>query len=202
MKKYVFFGDSVTEANRNKQNTLDLGEGFVFMLDKEFENIEFFNRGIGGQKVNDLLNRVDEDVINLKPDVCFIWVGVNNAWLPYMLNQPSTLKTFFSDYDHLIKEIKKKSSHTEIVLIKPFAVTGEKSSIDMLKDLEVFRADCDRVAKAHHLKIIDIKDEINKQLVFMPAESIFYDGIHPSPLGHEIIKESITDFIRGNLNDI
>jgi lysophospholipase L1-like esterase len=119
-----------------------------------------------------------------------------------LLNQPLTLKSFFKDYELLIKKIKEKTNHTEIVLIKPFAVTGQKSNIDMLKDLDIFRSDCDRLAKEYDLKLIDIKDEINKKLVFMPAESIFYDGIHPSLLGHEIIKTVITDFIRGNLNDI
>ena len=198
MKKYVFFGDSVTEANRNKQNTLDLGEGFVFMLDKEFKNIEFFNRGIGGQKVNDLLNRVDEDVINLKPDVCFIWIGVNNAWLPYMLNQTSTLKTFFSDYDHLIKEIKKKSSHSEIVLIKPFAQIGVKVDIKILTDLEIFRNDCERLSDKYQLTLIDIKDDINKYSINHQDVSLFSDGIHPTTKGYEVITKTLEKFIKGS----
>jgi lysophospholipase L1-like esterase len=202
MKKYVFFGDSVTEAHRNKENSSDLGEGFVYLVSKEFNNIKFFNRGISGHRVNDLLKRVNDDVINLKPDVCFIWIGVNDAWIPYFLNQPSSIKSFLGDYEQLIREINEKLSNTEIVLIKPFALHSERATADILRDLEVFRNDCDILARKYKLKVIDIKNEINSQLVLMSADSIFSDGIHPTPLGYEMIKNVISNFIRGNLNDI
>jgi acyl-CoA thioesterase I len=202
MKKYVFFGDSVTEANRNKNDSLDLGEGFVYLLSKEFNNIEFFNRGISGHRVNDLLKRVNDDVISLKPDVCFIWIGVNDAWLPYLLNQSSTLKSYYSDYNKLINRIKRGSINTEIVLIKPFAIYSDISNEDVLRDLEVLRSDCQKLANHHGLKIIDIKDEINKQLVLMPAKSVFHDGIHPTQFGYKIITDVISRFIRGNLYDL
>ena len=124
MKTYLFYGDSVTEAGRDKENIFDLGHGFVYFLDQTFKDINFMNKGIGGQRVKDLIIRLDADVIQMKPDVCFILIGVNDAWLPYRLNQKSSLQTFRGDLKHLIKEIKNISGFlyftSSIILRCPF----------------------------------------------------------------------------------
>lgn len=202
MKKYLFFGDSVTEAGRDKSKPYDLGHGFVYFLSQEFREIKFINKGIGGQRVKDLINRLDADVIDLNPDICFILIGANDAWLPYRLNQESSLKTFRNSFETLIKTIIKKLDHTEIVLIKPYAIDIQKSNQNVIIDLEVFRNDYKFIAKKYNLAILDIKESMEKQLESFSAETLFYDGIHPTKLGHEIIKDVITSFIRGNLNDI
>ncbi|BCR36845.1 SGNH/GDSL hydrolase family protein [Mariniplasma anaerobium] len=202
MKNYLFFGDSVTEAGRDKSNPSDLGHGFVYFLSQEFREIKFINKGIGGQRVKDLINRLDIDVINLNPNVCFILIGVNDAWLPYRLNQGSSIHTFRNSLDVLIKTIIEKSDHTEIVLIKPYAIAIQKSNENMIIDLAAFRNDYDLIGKKYNLPVIDIKETIEKQLKVVPADTLFYDGIHPTKLGHQIIGKIIEDYIRGNLHDL
>ena len=62
--KIVFFGDSVTDADRDRANPDDLGKGFVLFAanklrllypEKEFKIV---NRGIGGDRTANLLERV------------------------------------------------------------------------------------------------------------------------------------------------
>ncbi|MCD4827604.1 MAG: hypothetical protein K8Q99_07495 [Acholeplasmataceae bacterium] len=202
MKKFLFFGDSVTESGRDKTNACDLGHGYVYFLSQVFNDINFINKGIGGQRVKDLINRLDDDVIKFSPDVCFILIGVNDAWLPYMLNQASSLHTFKADFEELIKSIINKLEHVEIVLIKPYALPIDKSNDDVIKDLSVFRDDYETVAKKYSLPILDMKDTMEKSLALMPAESLFYDGIHPTKLGHQIISQMIENYIKGHLYDL
>lgn len=197
MKKIVFFGDSVTEAHRQLKNDKDLGQGFIFSLQDIFRHISFYNKGIGGQRIKDLLMRVNEDVISLGPDLCFIWIGVNDAWLPYLLGFESSFDTFSKDYNKLIKQIKDADKETKIVLIKPFVLPIGQVTLDILQDVDKYRTYVDDIAKANHLDVVDIKNDIEKQLVLMLGEHLFYDGIHPTPEGYQVITDVLKQYLEG-----
>lgn len=196
MIKIVFFGDSVTEAHRNIIDHNDLGQGYVFNLSKRYDNILFYNRGISGQRIKDLLLRVENDVISIHPNYCFIWIGVNDAWLPYLLNQASSINSFLSDYKDLVKTIKENSQETKIVLIKPFAVTIGHVSVKIYEDIELFRKQTEIVSSTYELDCIDIKNDVEQRLRFMPANLLFHDGIHPTQKGYEVITEVINQYLK------
>jgi len=197
MKNVVFFGDSVTEAHRNIKDHKDLGQGFVFSLQDIFKHISFYNKGIGGQRIKDLLIRVNEDVISLGPDLCFIWIGVNDAWLPYLLGFEPSFDTFSKDFTKLIKQIKDAHKETKIVLIKPFVLPIGQVTLDILQDVDKYRTFVDEVAMMYDLDVIDIKDDIEKQLVLMSGEHLFYDGIHPTPKGYQVITDVLKQYLEG-----
>ena len=44
------------------------------------EGISFLNKGISGNRIVDLYARIKSDVINLKPDVISVLIGVNDTW--------------------------------------------------------------------------------------------------------------------------
>lgn len=199
MKKTVFFGDSVTEAHRNIKDDRDLGQGFIYLLDKMYPQFKFYNKGVGGQKVLDLLKRVDSDVIDLKPDICFIWIGINDAWLPYLLHQPHTKESFVKDYQSLISHLQESVKQMKLVLIKPFALPIGHVSIEVYKDLEMFRTFVDDIGEKNNLDVIDIKKDIESQLVLMPGDTLFYDGIHPTPKGYQVIKDVIDSYLKEHI---
>ena len=85
MKRILFQGDSITDANRSRENEAWKGEGYPTLITAKlgFEHpneYEFINRGISGNRVVDLLARVKSDMINLKPDYMSILIGVNDVW--------------------------------------------------------------------------------------------------------------------------
>ncbi len=202
MHKYVFFGDSVTEAHRNIDNPDDLGQGFVLNLSKLDKKTKFYNRGIGGQRIKDLLNRYREDVVALDPDVCFIWIGVNDAWLPYLLNQYRSIDSFFSDYKKLITHIKEDLKKTKIVLIKAYAIPIGHVSFNVHEDIEIIRKQTEEVSSFFNLDVIDIKNAIEEELRYRPANQLFHDGIHPTLKGYEIITSVIEKYIKEYTNDL
>ena len=88
MIKILFQGDSITDSNRAKDEKWAekyQGSGYPVLVAAELgyrhpEKYCFMNRGISGNRVVDLLARVKCDLINLKPDVVSILIGVNDAW--------------------------------------------------------------------------------------------------------------------------
>lgn len=83
--RIVFFGDSITEWGCDKSNPDSLGHGYVSivaadLLDRSPElELHFYNRGVGGDKIQDLLNRVG-DCLSCQPDAVILMVGINYVW--------------------------------------------------------------------------------------------------------------------------
>ena len=79
-----------------------MGRGYAtFVAGKlGFDNpgkYEFINRGIGGDRVVNLYTRMKCDIINLKPDVMSILIGVNDVWREFEQQdgvKPKDMKRF------------------------------------------------------------------------------------------------------------
>src|SRR6478609_8752588 len=73
-KKIIFFGDSITQQGAR-------GNGYINLLKKTVDSTkyELVGAGIGGNKVYDLYLRLEDDVLNKKPDLVFIYVGINDV---------------------------------------------------------------------------------------------------------------------------
>lgn len=66
-------GDPITSPER---------ESFLIHLQKLLPKSEIINKGVGGNKVQDLLARFDVDVVPFKPDAVVINVGTNDSYSP------------------------------------------------------------------------------------------------------------------------
>ena len=77
--RIVFLGDSITEAGAGPH-------GYVTLARQSLaEKIpaappEVIGAGISGNRVPDLLARLDRDVLARKPDVVVIYIGINDVW--------------------------------------------------------------------------------------------------------------------------
>ena len=86
--RIVFFGDSITDAGRNREDEMSLGRyGYGFVHDvsstlmyQEPNKYQIYNRGIGGNRSIDLYARIKNDLWNLQPDLISLYVGVNDLW--------------------------------------------------------------------------------------------------------------------------
>ena len=83
--KIVFFGDSITDCERDRNDDKSLGNGYVKILADKLRplypdtELQIINKGVSGNEVCDLLARVQRDVIDLQPDAVVIMIGINNA---------------------------------------------------------------------------------------------------------------------------
>ena len=71
-KQVVFLGDSITQ---NAVTNSEEFKGFITLIQNEVdENIKLIGKGISGDKVSDLLARYKKDVLELNPDIVFIYI--------------------------------------------------------------------------------------------------------------------------------
>ena len=128
--RILFQGDSITDAHRSREDDSLIGIGYPLLVTSELGfaepgNYEFLNRGIGGNRSVDVYARIKNDIINLKPDVMSILMGVNDVWHEFHDN-PNGIdaEKFYKIYDLLIEEVKAALPNIKIMIMEPFSLKG------------------------------------------------------------------------------
>lgn len=195
--RILFQGDSITDAGRVRENDASMGEGYALLVKAAlgFEKCgkyEFLNRGINGNRVIDIYARIKDDIINLKPDVMSILVGVNDVWHEFMRENGVSADKYFTIYDMLIKEIKTALPNIKIMIIEPFVLNGpatkghwEEFEAEVKKRAEM----AEKIAKKHNLPFIKLQAGFDKLSENIETTYWLRDGVHPTAMGHEYIKQ-------------
>ena len=127
MKTILFQGDSITDCGRlrptnnsfvkfyNKlKKKTPLGPGYPALVADELKGgYSFVNRGVGGDKAADVYSRIVADIINVKPGVMSLLVGVNDVWREFDQNCGTGLERFKKIYTILIEEILEELPETK-----------------------------------------------------------------------------------------
>lgn len=203
MIKYLFQGDSITDASRidedEGQGSCLLGYGYpnLFASDILRNNkgkYEFINRGVSGDRIVDVYSRIKEDIINLKPDVMSILIGVNDIW--HEVNDQNGVDTqkFEKIYSMLIEEIKEALPDIKIIILEPFVLYGEGSK----KYYDVFRKGVEeraevakRIADKYEFAFVPLLKQFDEAASDGDTAYWTTDGVHPTAAGHQLIKEEL-----------
>ncbi|MBQ1213341.1 MAG: hypothetical protein IIX69_08000, partial [Clostridia bacterium] len=86
--KILFFGDSITDAGRNRDNPnmqSGLGYGYVRviadrLLGEKPDSHTIINTGISGNRIVDLYARIKTGVWQHEPELISILIGINDIW--------------------------------------------------------------------------------------------------------------------------
>ena len=121
--RVVFLGDSITQAGVGPKGYVTLIQNAIAERHKDL-GIEVFGAGISGNKVPDLQRRVDKDVIERKPTIVVIYIGINDVWHGEADPAKGTSKEKFAEG---LKEVigKCTAAGARVVLCTP-SVIGEK----------------------------------------------------------------------------
>lgn len=117
----IFLGDSITAAGV-KPN------GYITLLSKSIANaypnldIKIIGAGIGGNKVPDCQERLDRDVLQKKPTIVVIYIGINDVW-HWNVNNGTPIEDFEAGLKDMIAKI--NSTGARVILCTP-TVIGEK----------------------------------------------------------------------------
>jgi len=197
MKTILFQGDSITDYHRDRNSISDLGKGYPNLVGSAlgFENpgkYVFIDKGISGNRIVDVYARIKDDILNLKPDVMSILIGVNDVWHEYDWNNGISTAKFEKLYRIMLDEILEQLPDIKIMIMEPFCLLGPATEKNWDKGFEQEVKDKAAVAKK-------IADEY--KLTYIPLQSKFdeaakstentywlYDGVHPSTAGNELIK--------------
>lgn len=201
-KRILFFGDSITDCSRNGDYLFKLGSGYANFvsgyLGANYPNqYEFFNRGISGNRIVDLYARIKSDFININPDYASIYIGVNDAWHEIADKNGVDTPKFEKIYDMMLSEIYAANPNIKLILIAPFVLEGSATcNTDEIPDrLERFINDVadkvaavKRIADKYNLPLIELQPVFDEACKKASPDYWTADGVHPTPAGHEIIK--------------
>lgn len=204
MKTFLFQGDSITDASRNRDDEENnLGHGYAFLLASEFENngkskIRFINRGKGGDRITDVYARIKEDIINLKPDYMSILIGVNDVSHELTMSCGVSPKKFRMIYEMLIDEIKESLPEIKIIILEPFILKGvhtEKLWNAFNSEVGKMAEISKQIAEKYGFEFVPLQNKFNELCSDGNPGYWTADGIHPSLEGHRIIKEELQKVI-------
>lgn len=212
-KTILFFGDSITDANRLKEDQMEwnkahrLGTGYVGFIAAQhlYQNpgcaTKFVNKGIAGNRIKDLYCRLHDDVIIEKPDVISIMIGINEVWCKQNATGEVEPQRFLFTYRAILDEIKEKLGEIPIVIAEPFCLPNERLEggyDSWAKLLAPLQEMSEIAANEYGCRYIPMQEILNSLLAKAPAEYWLWDGIHPLSAGHMAIAQAWIK-IAGNL---
>ena len=205
--KIVFLGDSIT------QQAEDFEDGFISLIRQNLvqDKFELVGKGISGNKVSDLLTRYKSDVIDLNPDIVFIYIGINDVWHKYDFGTGSDIDLYEKGLRTIISDI--KSLGSKIVLCTPTVIgenTGDFVLGNQFKDVETMEkmnGDLDtfsevvrKLSNEYETELLDLRkifmDYLAENNINNDAAGILTtDGVHLNEGGNKLIADQMIKFI-------
>ena len=195
--RILFQGDSITDAGRDWNNDAQLGRGYAHLVeaslgyDEPGEHV-FINKGISGNRIVDLYARIKRDMINYKPDVMSILIGVNDVWHE-IGDSPNGVDAdkFIKIYSMLIEELKEALPNLKIMILEPFVLEAgaTENNWEFFKTETAKRAEmAKKIAEKYNLPFIPLQAGFDELAKKAPNNYWLGDGVHPTAKGHEFIK--------------
>ncbi|MBR6558540.1 MAG: GDSL family lipase [Clostridia bacterium] len=205
--KILFQGDSITDAWREEGDTdyHRLGKNYpkyaAEYLTEAYPSVEFefLNLGRGGSQIGNLLDRLQEDFLDIGADVVSILIGINDVWGRVETKNWVPKEEFVGKYRKILEALKARG--TKIMLMEPF-VFPHKNTV-------VFREDLDFKIDAIRELALEYAD------AYLPTDGLFYsafmtedsnsftdDCIHPNAHGSEFIGRKYAEYIRPIIDNL
>ncbi|MFF1696263.1 SGNH/GDSL hydrolase family protein [Streptomyces sp. NPDC058257] len=203
----MFTGDSITDCQRLASED-GLGFGFplrvagAWGLRHPDRPVTWLNTGIGGHKVMDLEARWQTDVLDARPDVVTILVGVNDMGWHTLDPQGYVIpvEEFEAGYDRLLAPL--AEAGTELILIEPFllpvhgvieagaALIAEKERKEWRTGLDPKIQAVRELAREYGAHLIAADDMFAELAAKTGPEYWAADGVHPTPAGHAALAQA------------
>ena len=195
--RILFFGDSITDANRNRESDCTLGGyglGFVrsvagTLMCEAPDKYAIINRGIGGHRLVDLYARVKSDCWNLQPDVLNILIGVNDVWHEIAAKNGVEIDRFENIYRMMLKETKERLPNTKIIICEPFILKGKvtEEKYDEFLAVKEYAKVVKKIAIEFDCYFLPLQAKIDAFAEKYGVEACLSDGVHPAVGGAQLI---------------
>lgn len=188
-EEYYYSKKSIFEVAPIKEGAIVfLGDSLTDYCNWEelFENSKISNRGINGDKINGVLQRLDA-IVATKPSKIFLLIGIND------LDEEKPIREIAAAYTNLVSQIKKNLPETTLYL-QSLLPTDNRESLKNQKIIQ-FNEHIKGTAKEFELTYIDLftpfANEANK------LNPVFtFDGLHLNGKGYLVWKKEIEELVR------
>jgi lysophospholipase L1-like esterase len=179
----LFLGDSITDAWGGEGHNKKLAGEAIFA--KEFESLKAANFGIGGDRTQHVLWRLQNgELEGIHPKVVMLMIGTNNAGA-------NTAEQIADGITAIVKEIHKRSLHTKILLLGIFP-RGQKPNPlrEKIKQVNAIVSKLDDGGKT--VKYLDIGDKFVESDGTI-SKDIMPDYLHLTPKGYQIWADAVKE---------
>jgi len=191
----LFLGDSITQAGVGEKGYVTLIKNTLAEKHKDL-GIEIIGAGISGNKVPDLQKRLQKDVLDKKPTIVVIYIGINDVWHGEKIPAMGTPKDKFeAGLRDVIKRC--QDAGARVVLCTP-SVIGEKTDGKNKNDAKLDEyADISRaVAKELKIPVCDLRKAFQDYLKDKNDKNadkgvLTGDGVHLNDTGNKFVAETI-----------
>jgi lysophospholipase L1-like esterase len=189
----LFTGDSITDCGRREPASAPLGNGYVQMIADalvlDAPDITVINTGIGGNRAVDLQSRWQFDVLDHRPTVLTIMIGVNDTWRRYDAGTTTTADDFEESYRDLLTRAQKVGIR-QIALFEPFLVPVSEAQRSWREDLDPKIEAVRRLAAEFETELISTDAIMTQAAERIGAEAVATDGVHPTEAGHRVLADA------------
>jgi lysophospholipase L1-like esterase len=200
----LFIGDSITDCGRREFAYAPLGCGYVnfaanmLLASRPDLNLSIENRGIGGDSTRDLMDRWQEDCLDLNPDIVSIMIGINDLWRKYgdsidSLERHVGPDEYEENYRFILKQLKKECD-PQLILMEPYMFCDDTDN-PMLVDLDAYIRIVHRLAEEFDAVIVSVHAAYMALKDKRSADQWAEDTVHPCTWAHAWIAKQWLDTV-------
>ena len=173
----VLAGDSITDM----YNYYELFDAYRKMSGKEV-----YNRGIGGDNSNRLLERLESNVLCIEPEKIVYLIGTND------IACGASIEYIAENIRKLIEKTKERCPECKIAIqsVYPLIDHRKRKNKDIIPLNELIKKVCSDTDTAY----IDLYEALCDENGSF-SKKYTYDGLHPNVHGYEIVTKAILEFI-------
>ena len=215
-EKFLMIGDSITDAGSRAEDG-PWGHGyvrtFIELVTARYpeRNIEFLNRGVGGNTVANLRTRWADDVLYHKPDKMSLMVGINDI-NKHLLDHKDLMgnpdgvdpDTYAQVYDEIL-DLTKRELGIPIVLLTPFYIStdrtkGQSYRSKVLELLPRYLETVENMSAKYGTKLLRTHEVFQNVLKYHDPHIFTHgglaaDAIHPNTAGYTVIASALFDLL-------
>jgi lysophospholipase L1-like esterase len=204
----LFQGDSITDCGRNRDDSNAsslgaLGLGYAKMISAQLlagrpeDTLKFYNRGICGNRIVDLYARIKSDVINLKPDVMSVLIGVNDTWHEFGSRNGVSVSKYERVFRDFLNEVREELPGIQFVLCEPFVLKCGVVNDDWIAEMDQRRVVVKKLAGEFGAVFVPFQEMFDKAVKLAAPEYWAGDGVHPSAAGHYLMAQEWLTAVTG-----
>ena len=181
----AFLGDSITAQGQGHHN------GYVNLvlraLAADGVSVKPIKAGIGGHKSDNMLARLDRDILSKKPNVMTVSCGINDVW-----HKKSGKGVSLEDYKRNMSAIFDKcaASNCQVVVLSA-TIFENKGMEDMNDDLAAYNAWLREVSSRRGFPFADLNTAMWKAHEENPSVRLTKDGVHMLSAGDRIMARGV-----------
>jgi lysophospholipase L1-like esterase len=159
------------------------------------------NAGISGHKSTDMLARFQRDVLDRKPDLVTISVGVNDVWHGFYDDHPLgdgprgvPLEDYRKNVESMVTQALKAGA--KVVMLSTTVIHEDLDNRENAK-LVGYNKALKEIAQAHHCRFVDYQKPFARIITAYRANTggrenvLTVDGVHMNALGNRVMAHTL-----------